>query len=385
MLRASQLPECRAVHLRPMILQPDAAPYGGCRSLLRSIRAMPEGSVRPLVVFPYSGDAVREYEEAGCDVELMPLAVLRRTSAGAGGMWRLVREQRTTSIALAKLAVEEKCDLVHTNSMSIISGGPAATRAGIPHVWQLREAPSDGGVFKRFMIRRLVRKADRVVAISRQAAVFGPARKTHIVRNGYDLPVGGIEQTSAVAALERIPDGLLVGMVGRISPTKAQHVAVEALGRSMRLVLAGDVYPGHEPYYASLRARVEGLGLHDRVIELGYLPRVEPLLERIDALVVATATGEGFCMAALEAMAHGVPVVSCATGGVEELVIDGRTGLWCEPGSVDDVADALRELRDDPALRARLGEGAREHARKFSVQRSADGLLREWRAAVRVR
>jgi hypothetical protein len=87
--------------LRPLILQPDAAPYGANRALLRSIAAMPAGTVRPLVVFPYEGDAIAEYEAAGCDTRVMELAVLRRTSAGPAGLVRLAKERRATGRALA--------------------------------------------------------------------------------------------------------------------------------------------------------------------------------------------------------------------------------------------------------------------------------------------
>ncbi|MBC7460450.1 MAG: hypothetical protein H7287_03720, partial [Thermoleophilia bacterium] len=82
--------------LRPLILQPDAAPYGACRALLRAIEAMPREQVRPLVVFPYAGAAIAEYEAAGCDTVIRELAVLRRSSAGVAGLVRLVRDSRRT-------------------------------------------------------------------------------------------------------------------------------------------------------------------------------------------------------------------------------------------------------------------------------------------------
>lgn len=50
----------QSMALRPLILQPDASPYGANRALLRAIGAMSAGAVRPVVVFPYEGDAVAE-------------------------------------------------------------------------------------------------------------------------------------------------------------------------------------------------------------------------------------------------------------------------------------------------------------------------------------
>jgi glycosyltransferase involved in cell wall biosynthesis len=351
------------VTLRPLILQPDASPYGANRALLRSIAAMPEGAVHPLVVFPYEGDALAEYESAGCDVAVHELAVLRRTSAGPRGLWRLARERSRTGRALGEFARREGCALVHTNSMTIVSGGVAARRAGIPHVWQLREAPRERGLKAR-VLRRLLARADRVLAVSAAAAELGPPG-TEVIHDGYDVPTHDIGPQTPLAR----EGELLVGMIGRISPTKAPHVAVQALGDRMRLAIAGTVYPGYEGY-----AQRELVG-RDRVDILGWLDDPTPLLRQLDALVIATETGEGFPGAVLEALAHGVPVVSCATGGVDELVIDGRTGLVCAP---DGIGAALARLRDDAALRARLGAGGREHAAQFTVARSAELLLAAW-------
>ena len=360
--------------IRPLILQPDASPYGANRALLRSIRAMPTGAVRPLVVFPYDGQAIAEYESAGCDTRILPLAVLRRTSAGPAGLVRLARERRATGRVLGDLARAEGCTLVHTNSMTIVSGAVAAKRAGIPHVWQLREAPVERGVKAR-ALGMLLRRADRVLAVSAQAGELGPAG-TIVIHDGYDAPTGDQGPQTPIASR----DELLVGMIGRISPSKAPHVAVEALGAGMRLAIAGTVYPGYEPYAEQeLLARARARHIEDRVDVLGWLDDATPLLRQLDVLVIATATGEGFPGAVLEAMAHGVPVVSCATGGVDELVIDGVTGIACTPGSIDDVRRALEALRDDPDLRRTLGNNARQHVKRFSVQASADALLAAWR------
>lgn len=363
--------------LRPLILQPDSSPYGANRALLRSIMAMPAGSVRPLVVFPYDGDAIAEYEAAGCDTAVMDLAVLRRTSAGPAGLLRLARERRSTGRALGELARRERCDLVHTNSMTIVSGAVAARATGIPHVWQLREAPAERGLKAR-VLGMLLARADRVLAVSEQAAQLGPAG-TVVIHDGYDLPTHAVGPQTPIAA----PGELLVGMIGRISPSKAPHVAVEALGGGMRLAIAGTVYPGYELYAAhEIIARARARGIADRVEVLGWLDDATPLLRQLDVLVISTATGEGFPGAVLEAMAHDVPVVSCATGGVDELVLDSQTGIACPPGDAAAVARALVRLRDDPQLRRELGEAARAHVAQFSVQASADALLAEWTSVV---
>src|SRR5262249_9344252 len=72
---------------------------------------------------------------------------------------------------------------------------------------------------------------------------------------------------------------------------------------------------------------------------------------------------EGLGRVVLEAMACGVPVVTVDRWGPRELVTDGETGLLVPPGDVDALADRMRRLASDPALRVRLGAAARRWVR----------------------
>ncbi|MBD0330424.1 MAG: glycosyltransferase, partial [Thermoleophilia bacterium] len=88
-----------------------------------------------------------------------------------------------------------------------------------------------------------------------------------------------------------------------------------------------------------------------------------------------------FPHAAVEALAAGTPVVATPVGGVPEIVRDGENGLLVEPGSVDALADALRRLRSDAALRERLAAGARSSVAHLSAERVYGELERILEAA----
>jgi phosphatidylinositol alpha-1,6-mannosyltransferase len=83
---------------------------------------------------------------------------------------------------------------------------------------------------------------------------------------------------------------------------------------------------------------------------------------------------EGFGLAFLEASAAGLPILGYRTGGVEEAVQDGRTGLLVEPGDMGGLVGALTRLIDDAALRERLGENGRQWAAKFSWESCATAV-----------
>ena len=85
---------------------------------------------------------------------------------------------------------------------------------------------------------------------------------------------------------------------------------------------------------------------------------------------------EAFGLVILEAFAAGIPVIGARSGGVPELVEDGRTGLLVDQGDVDGLHRAMRRLLLDHELRGRLGTAARQTAVNMSWENTVDRLER---------
>jgi len=103
------------------------------------------------------------------------------------------------------------------------------------------------------------------------------------------------------------------------------------------------------------------------ILFLGKITRPEDVLGSCDLFVLTSET-ESFGLAALEAMACGVPVVSTDTGGTPEVNIHGVSGLLSPVGDTDTMAaNALAILKDEES-RARYRKGALEQAQRFDVQ-----------------
>ncbi len=150
--------------------------------------------------------------------------------------------------------------------------------------------------------------------------------------------------------------------VASITQRKGHAVLLEALAemsdRPWRLTCVGSLE--RDPATAAaLQRQVADTGLSGRVRLLGEIDdaalRVE--YERADGFVLASYY-EGYGMVLAEAMAHGLPVVACAGGAVEETVPN-DAGLLVPPGDVAALRAELARLVDDQGLRARLREGAR--------------------------
>jgi glycosyltransferase involved in cell wall biosynthesis len=110
------------------------------------------------------------------------------------------------------------------------------------------------------------------------------------------------------------------------------------------------------------------LGICDHVRFLGKSKSIEKLLAISDLFILPSET-ESFGLAALEAMAARVPVISTNTGGLPEVNMQGETGYLSDVGDIVNMAkDALKVLIDEPTLEA-FKERAFTRAQEFSIQR----------------
>lgn len=139
---------------------------------------------------------------------------------------------------------------------------------------------------------------------------------------------------------------------------------------SSRLLLVGD---GPERYM--LEELCRELDLCDRVKFLGKVTDTRHVLEIADIFVLPSET-ESFGLAALEAMAVGVPVISSNTGGIPEVNVHGVTGYLSNVGDVEDMAKNTLEILKDAATLNRFRQNAQERARSFDL----DSVVKQYEA-----
>ena len=148
----------------------------------------------------------------------------------------------------------------------------------------------------------------------------------------------------------------------RLSAEKGLTVLIEALrlladrGHYLELTLAGD-----GPSRQQLSLLATRLGLSDQVKFLGYISEQEVINELQDSdLFVLPSFVEGVPVAAMEAMAVGVPVIATNIAGTSELIEDGKTGVLIRPSDSRALADAIVWMIEHYDFRVRAAELARK-------------------------
>ncbi len=200
-----------------------------------------------------------------------------------------------------------------------------------------------------------INQSDAVTAVSESLkedtyAHFNTSREIHVIPN-FIAP--NIETSSVSSDVRRkyACDGeKILCHVSNFRKVKRVEDVVRIFAevnkvQKAKLILAGD---GPERY--SVEKLVRDLGICDRVIFLGKVRDTAHVLEIADLFLLPSET-ESFGLAALEAMAVSVPVISSNTGGIPEVNIHGVTGYLSNVGDVEDMAkNALKILKDDETL-----------------------------------
>ena len=349
-----------------LYLHSSAGRYGADRQLGLIATGLDPTRYRPLVVLPEEGSLATDLRSAGVDVQIRPLAVLRRALMSPRGLGRVSAAWAADAGGLGRLARARGVAVVHTNTSVTLGGAAAARIAGVPHVWHVREIYAG---FERWWpgYRRLLLTADALPCVSAATlAQFDGAPGARLFSDGLPREPRRADREAARAALDLPADRFVVALLGRISAWKGQDVLARALAdpalRDVGAIglIAGAAWPGEERHERELGELAQRLGLGDRLRLLGFRDDPETVIGAADAVGVPSTQPDPLPNAALEAAAAGCCVVAAAHGGLTEIVIDGETGLLVAPGDPAALARSLRRLADDPALAARLGQAAAE-------------------------
>ncbi len=203
--------------------------------------------------------------------------------------------------------------------------------------------------------------ADAVVAVSKAVAERVIDGKARVIYAGVAVAEEG-------PAKLRTDSKFILGTAGRLVKLKGIDYLLKASARLKDEFPALEVQiAGTGPELDELQAEVSRLGLEGRVRFLGWIEDLSPVLRSWDAFVMPSRE-EGFPIAALNAMADGLPVVATTAGGIPELIEDRTNGLLVEPRDLDALVGALRALLRDRELRSRLGTAGFERVREhFSI------------------
>jgi glycosyltransferase involved in cell wall biosynthesis len=310
------------------------------------------------------------------DEELQGLPIRRRSLPTERSAPALLR----SLTILARFTRGFRPDLIHSHNVKVtavarLGGQIARPLSRPPLLTTYHGVPLE----EEDQATRLLRLADLVVCVSedlrgRLEEKGFPSDRLAVIPNGVPdpVPLSKARQAELGIELGLEADAELVSIVGRLVPQKAHQrflqaaAAVKRTRPQARFLVVGDGERRQE-----LEAMARELGVADVVTFTGIRSDAADVIARSD-LLVFSSVWEGLSIAALEALARGVPVVSTDVAGARELLTTGAGVIV--PQDAEALGRAIADALADPSARERMGaEGRRLHSERFSVSRMNAG------------
>ena len=380
------------------------AQLGGGEIALRNlVNSLNPQRVSATVIVCAEGPLVDQLIRHRHAVHVLPLsshiAQTRKDSLGWKSLlnFRQIRSSLAFVWTLSKYIRASRADVVHTNSLKAhILGGIAARLAGKPLVWHLRDRiapdylPRPAVLFVRMFSRLLPHfvisnsQATQETLFPEWSHTPSARRRFRVVHDGCVLQ----EQPERNSARE---DGFArIGMIGRISPWKGQHVFLKAAAMvrdqfpEAKFEIIGAPLFSETAYEKKLHRLAEDLDLQQNLRFTGFVDDIHSAIARLNMVVHASIIGEPFGQVIIEGMAAGKPVIATRAGGIPEIVLNEDTGLLVPIEDERALAEAMITLLRDPSRATQMGANGRERVRNFftieqhahAIEQVYDDLLR---------
>lgn len=276
---------------------------------------------------------------------------------------------------LTRFMLQKRIEIVLTNmDKELRNGGVAARLAGVPAIIPRRgiDYPLKNRWRYRFAYNVL---ATRVLANSHatkkallQNAPWLDAQRIEVIHNGLEVEAfaqsahGSLREEWQIA--EHAP---VLGFVGQLDERKGIGVLLSAFEViHERMPEARLVFAGEGPLREMIESEIRDRGWERHVLLAGFVENVAAVMQTIDVLVLPSYW-EGFGIVIIEAMACGRPVITTNISSMPEIVVHGQTGYLIPPGEPHALAEGAIALLQNPSLRARMGQAAKQRvAEHFS-------------------
>lgn len=359
---------------------------GGELSLFDIVTRLPHSA---RVVLLSDGPFREMLEAAAIEVEVLKAGTLSdvRLAGSYSSLINSVPAVYRLKKELQKIAGHD--DVLYANSQkAFILCAFVARATGRPLIWHLRDiltVEHFSSLLAKAAVRLANRYASRVIANSRATReafvqLGGNPSCVRVVYNGISADAfNSVTEGAAEALRETIaPEAeFLVGVFGRVSSWKGQHILVEAL-RSLpgvHALIVGDALFGETEYARRLEEMAQAPEVRGRIHFLGFRKDIPALMKAVDVVVHTSTAPEPFGRVLVEGMLAARPVIGTDAGGAAEIIQHEKTGLLVPPSDVKALAEWIAALQRDPELAGRLAVAGRQSAEaSFSLEAMLAGV-----------
>lgn len=286
-------------------------------------------------------------------------------------------------IKLRKIIRQEHIELIHCHTPmgSIVARIAAPKKKERPYVIYTahgfhfyKGAPLINRLVYYPVERLMAHYTDRLITINHED--YECACKMHLRKGGKVSFINGVgvdmtkfttrpEQRTKVRKELGIPeDALHIVTVAELNSNKNQQIIISAIAKIEDKNIYYSIF-GNGPFREKLQKMITDLHLNNRVKLFGYREDIDKILQGADCFAFPSKR-EGLGLAAVEALACGVPVIAALNRGTKEYMTD-RNGILCKNNKIKEYVSAINKMKDKE-YRDNLSRQCRDSVRKFSIE-----------------
>jgi len=217
-----------------------------------------------------------------------------------------------------------------------------------------------------------INKSDCVTSVSQSLKddterIFDIKNDIHVIPNFIDFEKLKDDVEDCKRHTMADEDEMIITHVSNLRPVKRIQDVILIFAKILkhkkaRLIIIGDGPDRDDAVNLAIKHDIR-----DKVLFMGKSNDIEKILCFSD-LFILPSEKESFGLAALEAMAHGVPIISTNTGGLPEVNIDGESGYLSNVGDVEDMAKNALKILKDSETHQKFKDAAKKRARAFDIK-----------------
>ncbi|HPW97517.1 MAG TPA: N-acetyl-alpha-D-glucosaminyl L-malate synthase BshA [Flavobacterium sp.] len=218
-----------------------------------------------------------------------------------------------------------------------------------------------------------INKSDIVTSVSQSLkedtyALFDTQKEIHVIPNFIELDKHRNEQQiSCQRSVMASKDEKIITHISNFRKVKRIPDVIQIFNKIQQKIPAKLMMVGDGPEKEKAEALCQKLGIQDKVIFFGNSNEIDKILSYSDLFLLPSET-ESFGLAALEAMAWSVPVVSSNSGGLPEVNFEGVSGYLSDVGNVDDMAENALKILENETILNEFKANALSVAKQFDIK-----------------
>ena len=357
--------------------------YGASKIFLQLIDLLTKNGFDVHIIIPEKGMLDDFLIKKDIKIEYLELGVLRKKYLNPLGLInRLVANIKAIKF-LSNYIKDHSIDLVYTNTSTILCGGIAAKKNGVPSLFHIHEIPTGNKLYE-FLSGKIINwYSSKVLTVSNSVKKhwlkYIDDKKIERIYNGIIF-----SKTNSLIKLERNQDDFVITSVARIIPYKGHKylidIANELIKKSskFKFLIVGDTLPSYVSYEKSVKQKVRDLGLEDQIKFLGFREDVSSILKQSDLFIHPAIAPDPLPTVLFESLYNDLPTVATNLGGAIEILDNRNNGLLIPYNDPKKAADLINEYCTNIKLQKKHLENSKKNFKiNFSPESFNKNILKE--------